>query len=56
MIDKINDTLTDFESEVFSLYISGFKYDEIALALDKDKKSIDNAIQRIKLKIKKVLK
>lgn len=56
MIDKINDELTDFESEVFSLYISGFKYDEIALALDKDKKSIDNAIQRIKLKIKKVLK
>ena len=35
--------------------ISGFKYKEIAEILDKDEKSIDNTIQRIKAKIKKIL-
>lgn len=51
---KVKETLTDLESQVFELLISGFKYKEIAEILDKDQKSIDNAIQRIKNKIKKV--
>ena len=53
---KIKEILTDLEEEVFSLLISGFKYKEIAEILDKDDKSIDNAIQRIKTKIKNILK
>ena len=51
----IEKELTDFENEVFSLLISGFKYQEIAEILEKDKKSIDNAIQRIKQKLKNKL-
>lgn len=53
---KIKSILTDFEGQVFSLYIVGFNYKEIAQILEKDQKSIDNAIQRIKSKIKKTLK
>ena len=55
LIQSIKKTLTDFEDEVFDLLITGLKYDEIAKILDKDKKSIDNTIQRIKSKIKKIL-
>lgn len=44
--------LTDFEKQVFELKINGFDYKEIAEILEKDTKSIDNALQRIKKKIK----
>ena len=56
LLIKIKEKLTDLEEQVFSLFISGFKYKEIAEILDKDEKSIDNAIQRIKVKIKNILK
>lgn len=56
LLKKIKEVLTDFEDQVFSLLICGFKYKEIAEILDKDDKSIDNAIQRIKNKIKNVTK
>lgn len=55
LLQKIKEVLTDLEEQVFSLLISGFKYREIAEILDKDQKSIDNAIQRIKTKIKNTL-
>lgn len=55
LLMKIKSVLTDLEEQVFSLLISGFKYKEIAEILDKDYKSIDNAIQRIKTKIKNTL-
>ena len=55
LLKKIKEALTDFEEQVFSLLISGFKYKEIAEILDKDQKSIDNAKERIKSKIRKVL-
>lgn len=55
LIEKIEKILTDFETTVFELKISNFSYKEIADILDKDPKSIDNAIQRIKIKIKKEL-
>ena len=56
LLQKIKSILTDLEEQVFSLLISGFKYKEIAEILDKDSKSVDNTIQRIKNKIKKFLK
>ena len=56
LLQKIKEVLTDLEEQVFSLLISGFKYKEIAEILDKEQKSIDNAIQRIKVKIKNILK
>jgi len=55
LLSKIKDKLTDFEEQVFTLMINGFKYKEIAEILDKDEKSIDNTIQRLKSKIKKVI-
>ena len=47
--------LTVFESQVFDLKKSGFTYREIAEVLDTEPKKIDNAIQRIKVKIKNYL-
>ena len=53
-IDKADffDLLTPFEKEVFELKINGHSYTDIAEILKKDKKQIDNTIQRIKRKIK----
>ncbi len=56
LIVNVKQKLTDFENQVFDLVVSGFEHQEIADLLDKDKKSIDNAVQRIKAKIKEVLK
>ena len=52
LIERIKMCLTDFEEKVFDLLISGFTYREIAGILDKEDKQIDNAIQRIKTKVK----
>ena len=52
IIKKAHELLTDLEKQVFDLKISGFNYREIAEILDKDTKTIDNAIQRLKNKIK----
>ena len=52
LIERIKIRLTEFEEEVFDLLISGFTYHEIADILNKDDKQVDNAIQRIKMKVK----
>lgn len=51
LYNKIISKLTALEECVFILKIQNFDYKEIAAILDKDSKSIDNAIQRIKTKI-----
>ncbi len=48
----INTLLSDFEKKVLSLYVDGSNYVEIAKNLQKDPKSIDNALNRIKIKLK----
>ncbi|MFI3231144.1 MAG: RNA polymerase sporulation sigma factor SigH [bacterium] len=53
--DKINNLLSDFEKNVLKLYLKGKNYSAIAENLQKDEKSIDNAIQRIRNKISKSL-
>lgn len=55
LVKNIQKQLTNLESAVFELKISGFTYKEIAEILDKDSKSIDNAISRIKTKVQKYL-
>ena len=55
LIEKVHQVLTNFEDEVFTLRMNQFSYQEISAILDKDKKSIDNALQRIRIKIKKIL-
>lgn len=46
--------LSRFEKSVFELSRQGMDYQEIAKALDKPPKSIDNALQRIKSKYRKL--
>lgn len=52
LIESIKGSLTDFELQVFELMLSYFKYGEIAEILDKEKKQVDNAMQRIKNKVR----
>lgn len=55
LYQDIMDELTNFESFVFGLRTQGLSYKEIADVLDKDIKSVDNAVQRIKQKIKCII-
>lgn len=50
---KIGEILSSFELEVLSLYLNGKSYTEIAKALNKSVKSVDNALQRVKKKVEK---
>lgn len=52
---RINGVLSSLEKSVLDLYINGKSYHEIAEILDKEPKSIDNAIQRVKRKIAKCM-
>ena len=54
-IQKINEKLSSFEITVLKLYFEGLSYVEIANKLNKQSKSIDNALQRIKRKISQIL-
>ena len=56
IILKLEQQLTDFEKQVFELKKNDFNYKEIAEILEKDVKAIDNAIQRIKMKLKNIMK
>lgn len=49
---KIEARLSKFENQVLSLYLDGADYVRIARLLGKSPKSIDNALQRIRTKIK----
>lgn len=52
-IDKV---LSSFEAEVLMFHLNGYSYSKIAEVLGKDLKSVDNALQRIKRKVEKLLK
>ena len=51
---KVQTTLSSMEKEVLELFLEGKDYTEIAKLLGKRDKSIDNALQRIKGKIRKI--
>lgn len=51
---KIKTALSQFERRVLSYYLKGKSYQEIGTILQRDPKSIDNALQRIKKKIDKM--
>ena len=53
--DRIKKALSNREYEVYEYMIKGLKYNEIAMILGKEPKQIDNAMQRIKNKIKKII-
>ena len=47
----VDSTLSDLEVEVLRLYLQGRSYTEIAGELERQVKSVDNALQRVKRKI-----
>ena len=51
----IEKELSSFEKQVLDLYLTGMKYSQIARVLGRDEKSTDNALQRIKSKLKKAI-
>lgn len=51
----IENELSGFEKQVLDLYMTGMSYTQIAKVLGRDEKSADNALQRLKGKIKKML-
>lgn len=55
LILNLKSILSPFEYSVLCLLNSGLNYKDIADSLDKEPKMIDNAIQRIKQKAKKML-
>ena len=53
---QIRSMLSPLEYEIFEMYISGFYYAEIASRIGKSQKSVDNALCRIKKKLRQNLK
>lgn len=51
----IEKELSGFEKQVLDLYLTGMRYGQIAKVLGRDGKSTDNALQRIKAKLKKAI-
>lgn len=51
--EKINHCLSEMEKQVLALTFQGLDYQQIAQIMEKPPKSIDNALQRIKGKLKK---
>ena len=51
----IEEELSEFEKQVLDLYMTGMSYSQIARVLGRDEKSTDNALQRLKAKIRKML-
>jgi RNA polymerase sporulation-specific sigma factor len=52
----MRDILTDFEHRVLTLYIEGKSYREIGNCLNKEAKSVDNALQRVRNKAQNYMK
>jgi len=52
---KLNNVLSDFERRVLSLYLLNMTYEDIASSLGKNRKSIDNAVIRVRDKLKMLL-
>lgn len=55
MENRIRHQLSDFENQVLELYLDGKNYLQIAERLEKTPKSIDNALQRIRSKVKECI-
>lgn len=53
---EMNEILSDLEWEVLRSYLDGKSYQEISEEIGRHSKSIDNALQRVKRKLEKLLK
>lgn len=52
---RIRFALSELEYRILDLYLSGYSYAEIAEKIGKTPKSVDNALRRLKDKLKKIL-
>lgn len=52
MHEKIREILSPFEYQVLELYLKGYGYQQIAQQMEKSPKAIDNALQRIRTKVR----
>lgn len=53
--NAIEESLSTLEKAVLDLYITGMRNAQIARVLGKDEKSTDNALQRVRTKMKKIV-
>ncbi len=51
----MGEALSKLEQKVLSLYLQGISYSDIAKKVDKDEKAIDNALQRVRKKVYKII-
>lgn len=56
LLSRISESLSALEKEVFDYYVAGKSAREIAESLGKEEKSVSNALYRMKVKIKGLLK
>ena len=52
---KIIETIDKMQNELLTLYLDGNNYQQIGEKMNKSSKSIDNALQRIKGKVRESL-
>ena len=53
--ERIKAKLSSLEKQVLILYLRGMNYTQIAKYIEKDEKSIDNTLQRIKKKVSRIV-
>ncbi|MDN5352360.1 MAG: polymerase sporulation-specific sigma factor [Clostridiales bacterium] len=53
--EKMGEVLSDLEWKVLNAYLEGKSYNEISAEMNKQVKSIDNALQRVKKKLEKYI-
>ena len=56
LLRLINDNLSKYEQKVFRMYVSGMSAAKMAEKLDSNEKSVNNAVYRIRKKLKTIIK
>ena len=55
LFQRVFDVLSPFEQQVLRFYLSGMSYREIAEMTNKTEKAVDNAVQRIRRKVSRLI-
>lgn len=55
LLERLERELSALENQVLDLHLQGIGYREIAERIDKSPKAVDNALQRIKTKVEKII-
>ena len=52
---RLYDSLSKFEREILALYLEGMSYKDMSVQVNRSAKSVDNAVQRIRQKLSRLL-